>query len=218
MTDSFGGLVGPILQHVIDLRESFRRGENPSPEAVKRGLIKLFQDAQRRATDAKAGDFALAQFALVYWADEVLIKSAWRFADSWKNSILELDYFGTRRAAVDFWDRAKQAEEQTRVRGRAPRNVDALETFFLCAALGFRGELFQDETELEAWAARVAPILRAATPEELAASPTGLGARDQWGLGVLRGERALVGMSWLVAATAILTLLGFIAAVHQRGT
>ncbi len=165
MTDSFAGLVGPIFQSVVDLRAGFRQGENPSPESVKRSLIKAFQGAQRRITEAQVADFTLAQYALVYWADEVLIKSSWRFADSWKNSILELEYFGTRRAAVDFWVRAQQAEEQARASDRQLRNADALETFFCCASLGFRGELFQDEAELEAWCARVGPIIRHAAPD-----------------------------------------------------
>ena len=215
MTDSFDGLVGPILKHVVDLREGFRRDEHPSPEAVKRGLIKVFQQARNRVPDARAADFTLAQYALVYWADEVLIKSSWRFADRWINSILELEYYGTRRAAVDFWDRARLAEEQATLKGRTTRNADPLETFFRCATLGFRGELFQDEAELEAWAARVGPILRDAAPEP---SSPALEPRTDRGLSDLRGERLLVGVSLLVSATLVLTLLGFIAAVHLRGT
>ena len=141
MTAPFAALVGPILQHVVDLRAAFRRGESPSPESVKRGLIRVLQEAQGRVAEAQAADFALALYALVYWADEVLIRSAWASADRWKNSILELDYFGTRRAAVDFWERARLAEEQAQAsgRGRRPRSADALEVYFLCAALGFRG-------------------------------------------------------------------------------
>ncbi len=215
MTESFAGLVGPIFQYVVDLREGFRRGEEPSPETVKRSLIKAFQRAQKGVAEAQAADFALAQYALVYWADEVLIKSSWRFADSWKNSILELEYFGTRRAAVDFWERAKQAEEQAQVRGRMPRSADALETFFFCVALGFRGELFQDETELEVWSARVGPIIRDATPDP---PPPATAPQAGRGLVELRGERMLVGASLLVATTFVLTLLGFIAAVHHRST
>ena len=146
--------------------------------------------------------------------DEVLIRSSWRAADHWKNSILELEYFGTRQAAVDFWKRAGQAEDLAKGRGRSPRNADALETFFLCAALGFRGELFQDEAEIEAWAARVGPIIREAHPDP-PAPVAGLPAGE--GLAEPQGERWLVGASLLVAITLVLTLLGFIAAVHQRG-
>lgn len=214
MTASFAGLVGPIIQQVVDLRESFRREENPSPEVVKRSLIKSFQAAQKQVTEAQTADFALAQYALVYWVDEVLIKSSWRAADSWKNSILELEYFGTRQAAVDFWSRARQAEDQVHVRGRTSRNADALETFFRCAALGFRGELFQDEAEIETWSARVGPMIRAAYPDPPPPLP---GAPVAQGSGQLRGERWLVGVSLLVSLTLVLTLLGFIIAVHQRG-
>ncbi len=214
MTDPFAGLVGPIFQYVVDLREGFRRDQHPSPETVKRSLIKAFQAAQKGVTEAQANDFALAQHALVYWADEVLIKSSWRSADSWKNNILELEYFGTRRAAVDFWERAKQAEGLAQVRGRLPRNADALETFFRCVALGFRGELFQDETEIETWSARVGPIIRDAA-DFSSSAPTPQAGR---GLDELQGERLLVGVSLLVATTLVLTLLGFIAAVHHRGT
>ncbi len=214
MTESFAGLVGPILQQVIDLRESFRRDENPSPEVVKRNLIKAFQAAQKHVSEAQVGDFALAQYALIYWVDEVLIKSSWRSADHWKNSILELEYFGTRQAAVDFWNRAKQAEDQVKIRGRTTRNADALETFFLCAALGFRGELFQDEAEIEIWSARVGPIIRDTYPDPPPPLP---GSAGNHGVRGFQGERWLVRASLLVAITFVLTLLGFITAVHQRG-
>lgn len=219
MTPAFAALVGPLIQHVVDLRAAFRNGESPSPESVKRGLIRAFGEAQGRATESQAADLALAQYPLVYWADEVLIRSDWHSADRWKNSILELDYYGTRQAAIDFWRRARLAEDQAagpRQRGsRAPRNADVLEVFFLCVALGFRGELFLDEAEVEAWSARVVPILRAAAEGPEGRPPA---APRRPGLPALQGERRLVGASLLVAATAVLTLLGFIAAVHQRGT
>jgi type VI secretion system protein ImpK len=214
MTDAFAGLVDPIFHHVVDLRAAFRRGEHPSTEAVKRGLLKAFQDAQARTPDARAADFALAKFALVYWADEVLIHSEWSYADHWKDNILELDYWGTRFAGVDFWRRAKEAEARAQGAGRLPRSTDPLEVYFLCVAMGFRGELFQDESRLEAWAVHVGPIIRAGAPEP---PPPPMTAQIGGGLGELRGDRILMLVSWLVSATAVLTLLGFIAAVRDRG-
>lgn len=219
MTDAFAQIVGPIFQHVVEFTESLRKGEHPAPEAVKRTLVRLLDDAEKRASTSEllTRDFALARFGIVYWIDEVLIHSPWRHAGGWKNIILELDYFGTRQAAQDFWVRVKQAEGRAAGQGRPPRSSDPLEAYFLCVALGFRGELFLDEDEIRRWAERVYPLVLAgqAVVEEAngGATPPGY-----WGVGALPGERLLVAVSVLLSATALLTLFGFIAAVHNRGS
>jgi type VI secretion system protein ImpK len=212
MTGPFAALVGPVLEHVLSFREALRRGEQPPLEAEKRAIIRLVYETDKRAAEipAVARDFALARYALVYYIDEILITSAeWQHAAAWKNAILEIHYFGApRRAAQDFWARAVQAETLA----RGGKGADALETFYLCAALGFRGEMVLDQAELARWFDRVYPIIYTGFP----ASNSAPHGEVRWGLRPLAGGRLLVCVAVLISVTALLTVLAFIAAVHAQ--
>jgi type VI secretion system protein ImpK len=212
MTGPFSDLVGPVLEHVVAFQEAVRGGELPALDPERRSLMRLLDDAEKRAAAAPdlARDYALARYTVVYLVDEILITTPWPHASAWKNAILELHYFGPpRRAAEDFWVRADQAEAQA----RDGKGTDPLETFYLCAALGFRGELILDQPQLLRWFDRIYPLIYAGLP----------GAEDAqdgesvWGLSPLKGGRLLVVVSALVSGTAVLTALTFIAAVHARG-
>lgn len=213
MTGPFTELVGPVLEHVISFQEGLSRGEHPPIDAEKKSLCRLLDESEKRAAAAPelARDFALARHALIYWVDEILVTSSWKHASSWKNAILEIHYFGSpRRAARDFRVRARQAEDQAREgKGRNP-----LETFYLCAALGFRGELILDEAELARRFDRIHPLVRSDAP----AAENAAQGETHWGPRPLVGGRLLVGVSLLVSASALLTVLAFIAAIHKSGS
>ena len=98
----------------------------------------------------------LAKYALVAWIDDVLIEAPWPGRDWWENNSLEFAYFNTRDRATQFFKRAKQAAQLTR--------RDALEVFYVCVILGFRGLYAMPEAafladqldlppDLESWAA-----------------------------------------------------------------
>ena len=109
-------------------------------------------------------------------------------------------------AAIRFFEKANEAEKRD--------STNPLEVFFLCVALGFRGELSSDEEELRRWARRVHERITEAPahPEQYIPEPPG---RPQGrGLRPLQGGRLLLVVSLLVAVTAVVTLAGFIAAVH----
>jgi type VI secretion system protein ImpK len=210
MTGPFSDLVGPVLEHVVAFQEAVRAGEHPALDPERRALVRLLDDAEKKAAadPELARDYALARYAVVYLVDEILITTPWQHAAGWKNAILELHYFGhPRRAAVDFWAKAERAEAQA----RDGKGTDALETYYLCAALGFRGELILDQPQLLRWFDRTYALIYAGLPA--AAVPDGQGV---WGLGPLRGGLLLVVVSALVSVTAVVTALTFIAAVHVR--
>ena len=84
-------------------------------------------------------------------------------------------------------------------------------------ALGFRGDLAADEEGIRRWASRI-PRASHRGDEAPRAVPSGA-ARDpsrERELRPLPGGRLLFVVSLLVAATAVVTLAGFIAAVHWR--
>ena len=81
-------------------------------------------------------DWLLAKYALVAWIDEMLIVDApWRDRDWWNENKLEWEIFQTNSRYDLFYKKAKEAF--------ALPQKDALETFYVCVVLGFRG-LYRD--------------------------------------------------------------------------
>jgi type VI secretion system protein ImpK len=211
MTDAFTEVVAPVIEGVIEFQDGLLRGKHPKLEEQKRELFDLLnraEDKAGRTSSELARNFELAKRALVYWIDEILITSTWVHAHEWANHILEFSLYHESVAAVRFYEKAAEAEKRD--------STDPLETFFLCVALGFRGDLGSDAEEIARWASRVHERVIEGTkhPEQYLPEPQAI--ERQRALGALPGGRVLFVVSLLVAATAVVTLAGFIAAVHWR--
>ena len=211
MTDAFADVVAPVIQGVIDFQDGLLRGKHPTVEELKRELVDLLNRSEGKAgriSPELARDFGLAKRALVYWIDEILIPSTWSHSQEWTNHILEFLFYRESAAAVRFYEKAIEAEKRD--------STDPLETFFLCVALGFRGDLASDEEEIRRWASRIHDRVTEGTkhPEQYLPEPPGSQQASE--PGPLPGGRRLIVVSFLVCVTAIVTLAGFIAAVHWR--
>ncbi len=209
MKDAFGQVIDPILRYVIDLRRGAERGDHAAIELVRTDLVALLAEAEQKALSARdtAGSFGLVKYALVYWADEVLINSSWSHADAWRYHILEWDIYQENVGGERFYEKAEEAERLT--------DTDPLEVFFLCVTLGFRGKLGLDRTQLRRWVDRVYGRLAASNqpPERFLPETED---RDQLvSLGSLPGKTFMLRMSVLVSISALLTLAGFLYAIQQ---
>ncbi len=87
----------------------------------------------------------LAGQALIYWIDEMLIMTDWEGQDWWNNNKLETEILNTNDRYRFFYRDAKEAA------GLADKS--ALEVYYLCVALGFRG-LYRDPESDASMAAR----------------------------------------------------------------
>lgn len=145
MTPDFAQAVDPIFLHVLRLVERLDAGESLTPVEVKRGIETPLHQADTMLRNAK--DWTLAKYALVVWIDDVLINSRWEFNQEWAdNFLLEVDLYGPREAYDKFYTEAELAK-------KLPTS-DALEVFYVCVVLGFRG-MYRDQIDAE----RRAPIL-----------------------------------------------------------
>src|SRR3954451_16054278 len=148
MTPQFSELVLPVFNYALDLKERLDNGEAPDLEAEQRHLIeRLRSDSEvRRLIDyvGDGGNFLGARYALTCWIDELfIVYSPW--AEEWKEKILEVTLYGTRDRAWKFWEQAEIALRRPRTPAvTIPPGPDALETFFLCSALGFRGRYLEN--------------------------------------------------------------------------
>jgi type VI secretion system protein ImpK len=164
MRDEIANLVYPVLDYGMGLKDRLERGLAPDLELEQMELKRLLgsEGDARRLSDyggdsmvahsvgvprggVRGGDAFLGiRYALVCWLDELFIlDSAW--STEWNERKLEVALYGTNDRAWKFWEQARRAETQP--------GGDALEVFFLCVMLGFRGDLREDTTKLQAWVA-----------------------------------------------------------------
>jgi type VI secretion system protein ImpK len=133
MTPNFSQAVDPIFLHVLSLLERIEKAESPTP-AAERARIRALID-QAEAALGRSKEWELAKYGLVAWIDEMLVEVPWEGRDWWSNNVLEVQLFNSRKAFDQFFIYSEEAASLT--------GKDALEVFYVCAILGFRG-LYRD--------------------------------------------------------------------------
>lgn len=129
MTPQFAEAVDPIVLAVLELLERIGRSESIVSQAERTYIQNRFHEAEAQMGEKRSWN--LAKYALTAWIDDVLIEAPWDGRDGWENNSLEFAYFQTRDRATEFFVKAEQAAELP--------NRDALEVYYLCVVLGFRG-------------------------------------------------------------------------------
>lgn len=164
MQEELANLVHPVLSYALDLRSRVERGEAPSLELEQvalKNLLRSDQDANRWVEyggEMDTGSLSSApqapgvppflgiRYALTCWLDDLfIVHSPWESA--WNERKMEVALYGTNDRAWRFWEQARLAENRA--------TTDALEAFFLCVMLGFRGEMGEHPERLRAWSRSV---------------------------------------------------------------
>jgi type VI secretion system protein ImpK len=132
-TASIVELATEILIFALGMRE---RAAEAEYSAVYQGALKLFDEFENRAKAEKADpdDAAAVKFALAAFVDEVVLSAEWGGRDQWGDDPLQLHFFGTYLAGEGFF----QKLDELRAPGKT--RADALEVYYLCLVLGFRGK------------------------------------------------------------------------------
>ncbi|MAD80373.1 MAG: type IV secretion protein DotU [Planctomycetaceae bacterium] len=133
MTPEFSQAIDPIFMHVLGLLDRIEHGDEPAPEEERLRIRALTDQAE--AILGKSKEWELAKFGLISWIDELLVDAPWEGRDWWSNNVLEMQLFNSRKAYDQFFIMAVEAASLT--------GKDALEVFYVCAILGFRG-LYRD--------------------------------------------------------------------------
>ncbi len=129
MSPEFSAAVDPIFTEVLAVIDEIEAGRTPSPEDVNTRVRGLIDQAENRL--GQRPDWELAKYALAAWVDDVLIEAPWDGRRWWEQNRLEFQLFRTAEAFTNFYLQSKKATE-------LPRK-DALEVFYVCVVLGFRG-------------------------------------------------------------------------------
>jgi type VI secretion system protein ImpK len=131
MSPKFSRAVDPIFSCVLDLLDRIDRGQQCDPAEEKAKIVKRF-DAASAQLGQSPDWIDLARYAMYAWIDSELAKvRPWEGREWWQSHSLELDYWGQGLANVVFFERAQEAAKQP--------SKDALEVFYVCVVLGFRG-------------------------------------------------------------------------------
>jgi type VI protein secretion system component VasF len=164
MNKPFGRIVYKVLGQSLDVKDRLDRGESPDIETVRQQLIALIRSESegRRFPDYTGdGTFLGARYALACWVDELFIihcQPPW--ADDWKERTLEFEIFGTNVAATKFWEQADIVLRRPgALRTPTQPGPDAVETFFLCTVLGFRGTHFDNTPKVREYVEEMRPMV-----------------------------------------------------------
>jgi type VI protein secretion system component VasF len=148
LRDETAEFVYPIVDYVLDLKSRLDRGDGPSLEEEQSNLGRLLSREIRtdQAAETSEAQGALPmedlRYAMVCWIDEfVIVYTSW--GKSWNESKFETRRYASNDRAWRFWQRASQS--------LAAGDVEMVEVYFICATLGFRGQMSDDRVGLADW-------------------------------------------------------------------
>lgn len=213
MREEIAQIVYPVFTHGIRLKERLASGEEMEFATAQKELQGLLQStlqaqrwtgapADKSAYDsvrAPQGDAPLGiTYALACWLDEIFIlDSTW--SKSWEQQSLEWERFHSNERAWKFWKQADMASARS--------TPDALEVYYLCVMLGFRGDKAEKPDELKAWCERIKAQIDQGQDAEYKPPVEG---QPRFNAPSLRGTRRMQNML-VVAGVALLILVPVIA-------
>lgn len=208
MSPRFAKAVDPVFAYVLDLMDRIDRGQKMNPQDEKVRISGALQTAGTHLSESEEWS-RFAKYALIAWIDsELATIREWEGRDWWLANSLEIDYHGQGLANVDFFARAKEAGMLA--------SKDALEVFYICVILGFRGfyenantedrlriiDALQLPPDLKAWTRRQAQAIRL-QQDRPAISDT---SRPADVAPPLDGKQMLLGTAVLLAIVAAICL------------
>lgn len=101
----------------------------PAPNELRSKLLALLEPVARGGAPAEVEE---ARFALIAWADEVILKTSWPGHAEWLREPLQMRMLHTNRGGDLFFEHLAKLR---------PEQVAAREIYFLTLALGFEGQL-----------------------------------------------------------------------------
>jgi type VI secretion system protein ImpK len=200
MNDKLAAIVYPVLRAGLGLKDDVLRGVpgNALPEPKLRvrreeirGKLKTANEALRDPDYGGDGQvFNGARYALTVWLDEMFVKDVPVGSvcqEFWTRSLLETALYNMAEGGHAFWEQAEMAERLG--------HTDALEVFYLCVLLGFRGDRRGQADQVRQWRQEVEAQLSVSNkkwPEEPMSivpgsnEPPPLGALDRLRVAWLR--------------------------------
>lgn len=134
---------GPIFDLVLRLKAGIVSPSNELRPKVAAMLDDFVRRAERYKFDHKI--VSIAKFALASFIDETILTNNFPLRSEWERNPLQLEYFGEQLAGNKFFDKLESMLQQPEI------TQDAVEIYYLCMLLGFKGRygVYEQEKLLE---------------------------------------------------------------------
>lgn len=163
---------GPIFDLILRLKAGIVA---PSNE-LRPQVAAMLQDFERRAERYRFNHkiVQVSKFALASFVDEVVLMNNFPLRDEWEKYALQLEYFGEQLAGNKFFEKLQSMLGQIEV------TKDAVEVYYVCMLLGFKGRyaVYEQEKLLSIMQATANALVKAGKIVPVELSPHWL-ANDQ---------------------------------------
>lgn len=122
---------GPVFDLILRLKAGIVQ---PSME-LRPKIASLLQDFENRAERYRFSSkiTQVAKFALASFVDETVLTNNFHLKEEWERYPLQLEYFGEQLAGNKFFEKLSAMLKQIDV------TADAVEIYYVCMLLGFKG-------------------------------------------------------------------------------
>lgn len=133
-------LFAPCFTLILKLRSTDDFGD---PDVLRGRIKDLLDQTEREALSTVEAPETIqkAKFALVAFIDETILSSEWSQKDQWVNTPLQLELYDQYDAGEVFFDHLQVFLDDPR------SHTGVLEVYYLCMALGFKGQYRIHEQE-----------------------------------------------------------------------
>ena len=118
---------------ILKLRETDEYGDS---DLLRNRIVDLLKQAHEKALRLAIPmqDIKDARFAIVAFLDETIVGSSWSDRATWITKPLQVQLYGEAVAGKEFFERLE------RLKADAAMRHDALNVYYICLALGFKGK------------------------------------------------------------------------------
>ena len=134
---------GPVFDLILRLKSGIVAPSNDLRPKVAAMLTDFEKRAERYRFNPKI--ISVSKFALAAFVDETMLTNNFPMRDQWEKYALQLEYFGEQLAGNKFF------EKLDAMLGQIDVTKDAVEVYYICMLLGFKGRyaVYEQEKLLE---------------------------------------------------------------------
>jgi type VI secretion system protein ImpK len=162
----------PVFDLILRLKSGIVQPSNDLRPKVAE-LLKSFQERALRYRYSEK-IINVAKFALAAFVDETVLTNDFPLKHEWEKNPLQLEFFGEQLAGVKFFEKLEAMLKQIDV------TADAVEVYYVCMLLGFKGKyaIYEQEKLLATMQTTANALVKAGKIKQVELSPNWL-ANDQ---------------------------------------
>ncbi len=128
---------------VFDLILRVKSGAVEPSNKLRPKIAQMLEDFEKRAERYRINHklVRVSKFALAAFVDETVLTNNFPLKDEWEKNPLQLEYFGEQLAGNKFFEKLESMLEQI------DQTADAVEIYYVCMLLGFKGKYAVYEQE-----------------------------------------------------------------------